>query len=238
MAGLLAACALGPTIPTVDPIITARPGAPVIASDTGKIGFAVAGSSAVVYVPGAITQDQSVGLVLFLHGALRTVDAFVEAHQPAANENRVIVLAPFATAGTWDAIHGGRFQNDIAVINQSLEWAFQRWTVDPQKVVISGFSDGGTYALSIGLANGDFFKRVAAYSPGFVIDVETRGMPPILISHGTEDTVLPIDQTSRPIVANLKSLGYEVVFREFTGPHAVYGPALRELLEGIKTPAP
>ena len=32
----------------------------------------------------------------------------------------------------------------------------------------SGFSDGASYALSLGAANGDLFTHIAAFSPGFM----------------------------------------------------------------------
>jgi predicted esterase len=37
--------------------------------------------------------------------------------------------------------------------------------IDPARVAIGGFSDGATYALSLGLINGDLFKRVAPSHP-------------------------------------------------------------------------
>jgi predicted esterase len=98
---------------------------------------------------------------------------------------------------------------------------------------MSGFSDGGTYSLGIGRANGDLFTRVVAYSPGFLLGVEAVGKPPILITHGTSDTVLPIDATSRLMVPQLRSLGYAVDYREFDGGHAVPMSVLNELLRSL-----
>ena len=40
--------------------------------------------------------------------------------------------------------------------------------VDRQRVCASGFSDGASYALSLGAANGDLFTHIAAFSPGFM----------------------------------------------------------------------
>ncbi|HEV7388214.1 MAG TPA: hypothetical protein VGN73_06370, partial [Gemmatimonadaceae bacterium] len=60
-----------------------------------------------------------------------------------------------------------------------------------------------------------------AFSPGILIPVAPRGSPPIFISHGTLDTILPIDITSRRFVPELKREGYSVEYHEFDGPHAV-----------------
>ena len=42
--------------------------------------------------------------------------------------------------------------------------------------------------LSLGLINGDFFKSIVAFSPGFVISGDLHGQPRIFISHGTTIT--------------------------------------------------
>ena len=210
--------------------LDARPGTPTLTGPAGKSSFEVSGSSSVVYVPERVVRDRPTPLLVFLHGALRTVDTFVEGHRAPADAAGVIVLAPFAAgSGTWDAIRGS-FGPDPKVINESLRWVFDRWTIDPARIVLSGFSDGGTYTLAIGRANGDFFSRVVAYSPGFLIDVPAAGKPPFLVTHGTDDTVLPIDATSRVIVPELRSRGYTVDYREFKGPHAVPGSVVNELV--------
>jgi phospholipase/carboxylesterase len=78
---------------------------------------------------------------------------------------------------------------------------------------------GASYALSLGLTNGDLFKRVIAFSPGFMAPAEQRGKSPIFISHGKSDKVLPIDKCSRRIVPQLQRAGYAVRYREFDGSH-------------------
>lgn len=98
---------------------------------------------------------------------------------------------------------------------------FSRVRVDATRVRIMGFSDGGTYSLSLGLINGNLFSRIVAFSPGFIVDGRATGKPKVFITHGTRDTILPIDQTSRQIVPRLKSAGYDVEFHEFDGGHGV-----------------
>jgi predicted esterase len=217
------------------PALAPRPGAPTLATGTGKQEFTIATTSAVVYVPPSIIRSQPVGLVLFLHGGSRQVEPYIEAHRPIADSTRVIVLAPYAVGSSWDAIRGD-FAWDVTVIERALEWVFARWTIDPAKVVVSGFSDGGTYALALGRANGELFKRVAAWSPGFLIDVPEQGKPPILVAHGTQDLVLPFTYTQTTIVPTLEQLGYTVDFREFTGPHAMNLQMVAWLLNDIRSP--
>ena len=104
-------------------------------------------------------------------------------------------------------------------LNRALEHVFARLAVDPARLAIGGFSDGASYALSLGLANGDLFPQVVVGSPGFVMPAEAHGRPKFFISHGTADQILPIDQCSRVIVPRLRAMGYDVTYREFEGRH-------------------
>src|SRR5262249_48318650 len=86
----------------------------------------------------------------------------------------------------------------------------------------SGFSDGASYALGLGLANGDLFGSVVAFSPGFIPPgAPPSGKPRIFVSHGREDSILPFEVSSRRLVPALTRAGYPVTFREFDGPHTV-----------------
>jgi predicted esterase len=84
---------------------------------------------------------------------------------------------------------------------------------------IVGCSDGASYALSLGVANGDVFESVLAFSPGFMTSSVRNGTPRCFVSHGVRDAVLPIDMCSRRLVPRLRQAGYDVVYREFDGPH-------------------
>ena len=57
---------------------------------------------------------------------------------------------------------------DVDTIDRSLRTVFAALPVDPHRLAISGFSDGASYALTLGLPNGDLFTHVIAFSPGFM----------------------------------------------------------------------
>jgi phospholipase/carboxylesterase len=112
------------------------------------------------------------------------------------------------------------FGVDTAFINRALEVSFQRFNIDSEKLAIGGFSDGASYALSVGLVNGDLFTHIIAFSPGFFYSPESLGKPAIFISHGVNDHVLGIDTCSRKIVSRLKQQ-YDVTYHEFDGEHVI-----------------
>jgi predicted esterase len=109
----------------------------------------------------------------------------------------------------------------VRFIDNALSETFLRCAIDPQRIGIAGFSDGASYALSLGLTNGDLFRQIVAFSPGFLAPNVTRGKPGVFVSHGTRDTVLPIDTTSRRFVPKLRTAGYVVTYSEFDGTHQI-----------------
>ena len=58
------------------------------------------------------------------------------------------------------------------------------------------------------------------FSPGFAFTSERRGRPPVFLSHGASDPVLPVSFT-RELATVLQEKGYRVVYHEFEGGHAL-----------------
>jgi predicted esterase len=132
----------------------------------------------------------------------------------------IIVIAPESRGSTWDILREG-YGPDVGFIDETLDLAFGMCNVDPTHLALGGFSDGASYALSLGLTNGDLFTALTAFSPGFNRPAAKRGKPRIFIAHGRQDQLLAIDATSRPIVRALKKDGYDVHYEEFEGRHTV-----------------
>ena len=175
---------------------------------------------ALLYVPPSYTPDRPVPVVLSLHGAGGDAEGGVSLLQPLADAATFIILAPASRRQTWDVI-GGEYGPDVALINRALTNVFQQYPVDAARLVIGGFSDGASYALSLGLINGDLFTHVIAFSPGYIAPGSRHGQPRLFVSHGTRDDVLPIDRCSRRIVPQVQQAGYDVQYREFDGGHTV-----------------
>jgi phospholipase/carboxylesterase len=197
---------------------------------SGPLGLPSDGRDGVVQIP-----ENAAGplpAVLFLHGATQSGAAMLRRIGPAAQEAGVAVIAPDSRDGTWDAIRG-HFGEDVTYLNRVLDYVFDRLNVDPARLVIGGFSDGASYALSLGLVNGDLFPKVIACSPGFIFPGPAHGKPAFFFSHGTSDPILPIDECSRVIVPNLRAMGYNVAFREFDGRHELPPSIASEALQWV-----
>ena len=167
-------------------------------------------------------------LLVLLHGAGGNGGNMLRRLGAAAETAGVAVLSPDSRdPRTWDGIRGD-LGPDVAFLNRALERVFQMGDIDPARISVGGFSDGATYAITLGLINGDLFSRVVAWSPGFYVDDEVHGKPRFYISHGRSDEILPIDRCSRVIVRRLERRGYDVTYKEFDGGHTMTPDIVRE----------
>ena len=122
----------------------------------------------------------------------------------------VILLAPSSRdASTWD-MFGNGYGPDVAYVNNSLAQVADLYNVDRARVGLQGFSDGATYALSLGLANGKVFTHVIALSPGGLAPPSLSGNPAVFISSGTNDSLFPKAQAADQIVCQLLENQYDV----------------------------
>lgn len=172
--------------------------------------------AALLFVPSAPLPANP--LLVFFHGAGGTAATSLPLVQSAAEQHGCLVLLPTSTGPTWDFIVSG-WGPDVDRIEAALAVVFHRFAVSYS--AFGGFSDGASYALSIGLANGDLARTMLAFSPGFAVPPDRVGRPRVWISHGTDDAVLPIDRCARPIARTLTQAGYDVNYQEFAGPHTV-----------------
>ena len=202
----------------------ARPAPPAAVSATATAGTVELPGGALLHVPARAAVGDPTPLVVLFHGAGSSAHAGLTLLLDLADEAGVMLLAPQARDSTWDLIRVG-FGPDVEQLDHVLAHVFARHPVDADRIAFGGFSDGASYALSLGLGNGDLVTHILAFSPGFMAPAGEHGRPPVFITHGTRDAVLPIDRCSRRIVPRLTRAGYRVTYKEFDGGHA-FGSAL------------
>ncbi|MEU1240314.1 phospholipase [Micromonospora parva] len=195
----------------------AAPGRTGLVPMTGRDGDRLA----VGYVPEPAGDGSAYRLVLLLHGAGGSARQGLDLLLPVADAQHLLLVAPDSSAASWDLIAGG-FGADVRRIDALLATVFDGYPI--ADVTVGGFSDGASYALSLGLTNGDLIDAVVAFSPGFAAPPVTHGRPRVFISHGVDDRVLPIDVCSRRLVPHLRDLGYDVTYEEFPGGHDIPVP--------------
>ncbi len=190
-----------------------------------------------LYVPAGYGAERPASLVLLLHGAGEDARDGLALLRGQADGAGLILLALSSRGPTWDLILGrGRYGRDVAAIDEALTQTFSSYAVDPDRVAVGGYSDGASYAISLGISNGDLFGHVLAFSPGFMAPAGRVSSPRFFVSHGTRDRWLPIDRTSRRLVPELEGAGYEVRYREFDGPHVVPPGIAQEAVDWLTAP--
>lgn len=197
---------------------------PVAAAQALVPGVSRITKAALVYRPAQIAEPSAV--VILLHGAGGRADQFLREFTRFADERGVLLLALQSEAGSWPR----RSQEvtrgpDAANFNAALAALTARAPVDLSRVVLLGFSDGASHALSFGLAKPKTFRAILAMSPGYAF-APRRPDPtqPIFIAHGRRDNVLPAANV-REMIRGLEGAGYRPEVRWFNGGHRI-DPAL------------
>lgn len=142
------------------------------------------------------------------------------------------MLIPTTKVATWDMIQDlqsrmgiemkvtPRYGKDLKALDQALTDLFAKVAIDPKRIGMMGFSNGATYALSVGTANPQLVGTVIAFSPGPAFLGKSSPTQRIFISHGEQDEVLPYSYT-RGIVGRLRSKKAPLMFESFNGGHTV-----------------
>jgi phospholipase/carboxylesterase len=222
-AALLAGC-IDTSAPTIEGAerLSARPGHRSAKGETGQFPLELSDQrDGFFYVPANYALSNPASLVVLLHGAGHSAsDWSSPSLMSLFDERNIIAVVPDSRDLTWDLSLGG-FGPDVRFIDRALAKVFSLYEVKSTSIALAGFSDGASYALSLGASNGDLFNALMAFSPGFFQPRELRGKPKVFISHGTEDTVLPFGNTQSKIIPAFTDKGYNVKFLPFEGGHTV-----------------
>lgn len=199
--------------------LKARPGAPgqpPLAPGYHVLGLDRA-RDAYLSVPSGIAPGQAVPLVVMFHGKGQPANEVLGEWKRVAARRKCLVLAPSSRDFTWN-VEQGPGGADAQFVDRALQAVFDRFTVDPRHIAAAGFSDGGTYALSLGLVNGDFFSDILVFAPISYNAPNALGQPRIFLSNGNQDPGAHFANATG-MVRQLRADGYNVEFHEFNGGH-------------------
>ena len=215
--------------------------APSAVVPADKAGIQTIGEGAYFYRPAGGSGGRR-PLLLLLHGAGMSASTFIEGARAEADRCGCLLLSVQSKGPTWDTIKLVRrasldgvtdvyrlFGSDTDRIEAALSKALRAGDADPRSVLLVGFSDGASFALSLGIANRTIFRGVVAIAPGFYVEPSPAGSKQrLFIAHSPTDRVLPFERTRDDIVAPLKRAGFNLRFRPFEGGHAVVPSVLAE----------
>ncbi len=213
------------------PALTASAPTTPLPTPEKRSGILTLAGGAYAYLPKGLNGAPA-PLLVVLHGAGGQASDILASYRADADANGFILLLPQSKGPTWDMIVDlqsrlgvemnvqPRYGRDLKALDQSMADLFARVAVDPARLGIMGFSDGATYAVSVGTANPQLFHTVIAYSPGPAFPTRFDVTQRIFISHAEEDPVLPYS-TTRGMVAKMRVKKMPVMFESFKGGHEV-----------------
>jgi len=198
-------------------------------------------SFAYVYRP--VSLPDRAPLLVLLHGAGGQASLVLDRYKPNADRRGAIVVALESTDVTWHirplANGYADFGSDPERLDVALTQLFSKANVDPNKIALLGFSDGASFALSLGLINPQLFRTIVAFSPGYaVIPPDVDRSQRLFIAHGRQDDILPFAHVVDDIVPALKAAGLEPHPYWFNGGHSVDDTVLNAALDFVLGPAP
>jgi polyhydroxybutyrate depolymerase len=149
-----------------------------------------------VYIPSTYIDDQSLPLVITLHGYGDTGAAYAHgtAWTDTAEEYGFVVGFLNGYQREWNSSPGGiHNEDDTAAILNFIEFIAAEVNINRDRIYLVGFSNGGAMAYRALCETGDTFAAVAVVS-GLMwrgLDCDEDAEASLLVIHGTADTVLP-----------------------------------------------
>jgi phospholipase/carboxylesterase len=212
------------------------------------------GEGTIAFLPESIRAGQPTPVIVLLHGAGGNPKAFIPKFRSEAEKRGVVLLAVKSKGPSWDMIEAIRKQqnsgrgNDPIVpvtnideprIRAAVGKLSQCVTTDAAHTALAGFSDGASYAMTIGPAHPDPYRTLLLFSPGFAI---LTGDPDptqrVFMSHGRKDSILPFGDRETNLVPGLKAAGMTLTFRPFDGDHLIPPDVMREAFDFFLSTAP
>ncbi len=152
-------------------------------------------------------------LIVVLHGADVTpaVEEERTGFYPLGIQGRAILVYPTGFAGSWDAGHGccGWAQagglDDVGFVKAVVTDAMRHYRIDPHRLYLVGYSNGGKMALRIACDDPSPFAAVATYGAVPVSGCSTGAPVPIMLAASTGDAQVPYSSPG-PVAAQGGSL--------------------------------
>ena len=170
-----------------------------------------------LYVPEASDGRTPMPLVVALHGGSGHGRDFLWSWVADARSRAMLLMAPTSRDRTW-SIMGGE-DVDADALARMVESVASRYPVDRERILLTGMSDGATYALLCGVQDGMPFTHLAPacgvlhpylFAEGAMARIRNR---PIYLVHGALDWMFPV-HTARMAHEALAAAGARIVYRE------------------------
>lgn len=201
----------------------AEPRAGTFASESLKVG-----ADERLYrlvVPESVDLKKPAPLVFAFHGFLiDSKDAMPVYSKLSATaaKHRFILVYPNALDRSW-AITPDKMIKDLAFFDALLAKLQADYKIDPERIYLTGMSNGGYFAHFVGKERSKVIAAVACHSGALglqtLLGIGAERKFPVMIVHGDKDNIIPVN-VARENRDKYKKEGHEVNYVELPGlPH-------------------
>ncbi|HKY92741.1 MAG TPA: alpha/beta fold hydrolase, partial [Nevskiaceae bacterium] len=150
-----------------------------------------------------VTPAPAIVLLHYLDGTVEPMANLVAAGV-LAREFGTYVIMPQAYNGAWNQNPTAVNQvNDVGFIDHVIDDAVERFNLDPKRIYIAGYSNGGFMAVRYACAHPAKVAAVTAIAATIRASVSTScSIPmtmPVMMMHGTQDEQIPYDGSSTTV---------------------------------------
>ena len=134
-------------------------------------------------------------------------------------------------------------QAAVEMLAETVDEAMDTYEIEPGRLVIGGFSQGGVMSYIAGLQRPDLYRGVAAMSSYIPVPDAMISMLPeersqaIFVSHGTDDGLIPIKE-GREARRFLEDEGYSPYYREYPMGHEITSEVVSDLVRWLHSVLP
>ncbi|MGB4069794.1 MAG: hypothetical protein WBK08_17330 [Nitrospira sp.] len=172
-----------------------------------------------LFIPASYQTSKSYALIVCLHGYGFTGAEYLERWRARLGEG-YLLACPTYPSGAWFTRHAEE------LVLETIREVRRQYHIDPNRIFLTGMSNGGIGAWLIGMHHAPLFAGLAPMASGlddvllpFLGNLRNT---PVYVIHGAKDQVMPVD-LSRSIVRELETLGYSHVYREHEREHPIAG---------------
>lgn len=172
-----------------------------------------------LFIPASYQTSKSYALIVCLHGYGFTGEEYLERWRGRLGES-YLLACPTYPSGAWFT------RQAEELVLETIREVRRQYHIDPNRIFLTGMSNGGIGAWLIGMHHAPLFAGLAPMASGlddvllpFLANLRNT---PVYVIHGVKDQVMPV-RLSQSIVRELETLGYPHVYREHQREHPIAG---------------
>ncbi len=184
------------------------------------------------YVPECYRAERSWPVLLTLHGGSGNDEDFLWTWLKYAKSRGYLLVSAKSFGPTW-------FPWDAPSLMFILDEIQARYHVAPDRILLMGLSDGGSFSYEVGFAWPERFHGLAVVA-GILRPHQRSAQAsqlPVYIAHGAQDQLFPVGYI-RLVVDKLREWGHNVTYHELAGFGHAYPPgentAILDWFEGLR----